>query len=338
MRTQGGPRANTTSRARITVDVAGAFVGGAARFLEELQSWIARSPETAHTVSLIGRDRRLTPYWLLAREFPALSSSMRVALNNASFCLPGSHRTVLLRNALHFCTPEELRGSGFTPSRELVAQIPVIRKLAHRAHRIVVPCHAMAERVLLFEPGLRSRIIVRGHPVSRPTWPVTIPHERKTILVPIVPAPYKNLEYHLSALLAATQDMDLQIRVTATPSQLPSLAGHERVHFLGLLPHPQLLRYWAGARAIYYPTQLEAFGYPLAEARVSGRWIIARDSDQSREIAGASLCAFEEGDAESLRDAVWKTREGDPEPDATSNDPDAYFSWLFEDCLHRDSK
>ena len=49
---------------------------------------------------------------------------------------------------------------------------------------------------------------------------------------------------------------------------------------------------WARSRAIYFPTDLESFGYPLAEARVSGQPVIARDTALNREIAGPALCRY----------------------------------------------
>ena len=57
----------------------------------------------------------------------------------------------------------------------------------------------------------------------------------------------------------------------------------------------------ARSRAIYFPTGLESFGYPLAEARVSGQPAIARDTAQNREIAGPALCGYSLGDPDSLR-------------------------------------
>lgn len=311
------------------LDVAGASKGGAARFLHELDAWLQRDAARGESVRIIGRDRRLTPAWLLQREVTALGTVRRVALNNASFLAHGGERVVLLRNALHFASKTELDALGFVPSRELRAQIPVIRILAHRADRVVVPCTAMADRVAAHAPGLRKRIVVRGHPVSTPEWSSQEPEGRDTILVPIVPAPYKNLEQHVSALLEAAQGLDLRVVVTATPDQLPRLAARDRVEFVGLLSTGQLQPYWEHARAIYYPTGLESFGYPLAEARVGGRWIIARNTDQNMEIAGPALAPYSVGDTESLRTAVQSTLSEDPQPDPEPNDPDSYFHWLI---------
>ena len=75
---------------------------------------------------------------------------------------------------------------------------------------------------------------------------------------------------------------------------------------------------WARSRAIYFPTGLESFGYPLAEARVNGQPVIARDTEQNREIAGPALCGYTVGDPDSLRHATEAalTAAGRPRPGA----------------------
>lgn len=312
----------------VVMDVAGAIEGGAARFMRELDAWRAAQPDRRKNTRIIGRNRRLTPQWLLARELESREAQLRIALNNASFWAPFGERIVLLRNALHFCAKSELDALGFKPSPQLRAQIPVIRALAHRADRIVVPCTAMAERVDFHMPRLHARIEVRGHPVSVPAWASDTEQRDNSILVPIVPHPYKNLDRHIASLLAAIGDLDLKVVVTATELQLPLVAGDPRVYFVGRLSSAQLEPYWGRARAIYYPTGLESFGYPLAEARVGGRWIIALETEQNQEIAGAALAPFNVGDSCSLTHAVECAMAGDPRPEPGPNDPDSYFHFL----------
>ena len=79
---------------------------------------------------------------------------------------------------------------------------------------------------------------------------------------------------------------------------------------MGRLPHSELRDLQARSRAIYFPTDLESFGYPLAEARVSGQPVIARDIAQNREIAGPALCGYTLGDLDSLRQAVEARADG----------------------------
>jgi glycosyltransferase involved in cell wall biosynthesis len=108
------------------------------------------------------------------------------------------------------------------------------------------------------------------------------------------------------------------IRVTAAPAELPpDLGAHPRIVALGRLSWARLRSTWAQSRAVYFPTGLEAFGYPLAEARLSGHPVIARDTAQGRELAGPALCGYTQGDARSLREAVARALTTTVAPDPT---------------------
>ena len=133
-------------------------MGGAARFLQQLDGYLARRPHAA--IKVIGRDeKQITPRWLVKREQLRLAkgSCKVVALNNLSF-LGGVHRTVLLRNALHFLTDAELRQIGGQISSRQHQTGRLARSLARRAHRIVLPSQDMANRVAASAPGLAERM------------------------------------------------------------------------------------------------------------------------------------------------------------------------------------
>src|SRR5215510_1244073 len=77
----------------VVLDIAGAAVGGAARWVTELDAYLA---DEAGAVRVIGRGRSLTASWLVHREIVARRAAMVIAENNASFALRGAHRRVLL--------------------------------------------------------------------------------------------------------------------------------------------------------------------------------------------------------------------------------------------------
>jgi len=108
-----------------------------------------------------------------------------------------------------------------------------------------------------------------------------------------------------------------------------TVACHPRVDLVGRLPCGELRIMQGRCRAVYFPTGLESFGYPLAEARVSGQPVIARDTAQNREIAGAALFGYTPGDPDSLRRAVEAALAADIAPDPGPFDPDRYFGWLL---------
>lgn len=312
----------------VFIDVAGASLGGSARFLAELDRYLEdRAP--AERPRVMGRRARLTPRWMLSREVDARNADLRIALNNVSFLSPGSPRVTLLRNALHFAAPAELAALGHRPP-ELLAQIPVVRFAARRSERVVVPCTAMAERVARHLPTVAPRLVVRHHPVSSPSWAGRASENPRSILVPIVPSPYKHLASHLNALLDATTGADeVSVVVTATADQLPGLRLSERLRLIGTQSVRDLADHWRSSQAVYFPTGFESFGYPLAEARASGRHVVAQDTAQNREIAGHTLCGFTLNDRDSLREAVERALGGSPEPDRETLDPGRYFAWLL---------
>lgn len=315
--------------APVTVDIAGARMGGAARYAAELRGYLARTGRK--DVRLIGASRRVNPAWLVRREVARPGARRRIALNNVSFVAPGGERWALLRNALHFLTDTE--ASHLDPS--LLASIrreaAVVRLSARRADALVVPCTAMAERVIRILPGVRNRVTVRPHPVSAESVPRG--PRAQAILCPVLFASYKRMDERLAELLSAVQehgDTSVRVWVTADPADLPpSVAADPRIELVGRSDPREVRDLWARSRAIYYPTGLESFGYPLAEARVSGHPVIACDTAQNREIAGPALCGFAPGDRESLRAAVTLALTSNVAPDPAPFDPDAYFNWIL---------
>ncbi len=313
----------------VTVDVAGARVGGAARFASELYGYLARSGRD--DVKVIGAARNVDPSWLIGREFVRPTKSRRVALNNVSFVAPGGERWTLLRNALHFLTSEE--AASFDPSLRTTTarEAMIVRLAARRSDVLVVPSTAMAERVTRLLPSVSSRVVVRPHPVSAPA---ALPRSRDmAILCPVLFAPYKQMPQRLSELLEAVEDSgnpSVRVRITADRSHVSSiLAGNPRIEFIGQLDQQALRQWWIHSRAIYFPTGLESFGYPLAEARVTGQPVIACDTPQNREIAGPALRGFTLGDRDSLARAVTLALITEGTPDPEPFDPEAYFDWML---------
>jgi hypothetical protein len=315
--------------AAVTVDAAGAQMGGAARFLVELRGYLARTGR--EDVEIIGSLGRVRPGWLLHRELSTRPRRRRVALNNVGFIAPGGQRWTLLRNALHFLTAGEEARLDPATRVKVRRNAVVVHLAARRSDVIVAPSTAMAERIATVRPELSSRVAVRPHPVS--AGPVPCPPGDPVILCPVLFAPYKQMPQRLIELLTAVRDLEdpsVRVQVTANPAEVPAaIACHPQVELVGHLPGSELREMQARSRAIYFPTSLESFGYPLAEARVSGQPAIARDTPQNREIAGPALCGYTPGDPDSLRRAVRAALTAHVAPDPGPFDPDRYFGWLL---------
>jgi len=314
----------------VTLDTAGGSLGGAARFRIEVSEYLRRSAR--EDVKVIGAGRALNPAWLVTRE-AAARGSRRVALNNVGFLTPGGERCTLLTNALHFLTPAEAAALDPGLRAQAARQGAVVRHAARRSDILVAPCTAMADRVAAVLPEVADRVIVRMHPMSG--RPAPLPPTGSLILAPVLFAPYKHMADRLAEWVDAVDHAlpeAVRMIVTASPAQVPlALATGPRLHFVGRVDYESMRRLQARCRAIYFPTGLESFGCPLAEGRVAGRPVIARDTPQNREIAGRALCGYDVSDPESLRQATEMALVTGVAPDPAPFDPDAYFDWMLRD-------
>ena len=254
-----------------------------------------------------------------------------MALNNVSFVAPGAERWTLLRNPLDFMTAQELSRVSRRARISTALRASVVHGAARRADVIVVPTTGMAERVTRILPGVRDRMVVRPHPVSAGAIP-DVPR-RPAILCPVLFSPFKGMEERLTALVQAMDavtDPAVPLLVTATEAEVPSaLRAVPASNWWGGSTTGDLRRLWASSQAICFPTDVESFGYPLAEARVSGHPVIALDTAQNREVAGPALCGFLPGDHGSLQHAIQAALTREIRPDPAPFDPDAYFDWLL---------
>ena len=315
----------------VTIDIAGGQVGGAARYANEVYSYLRRA---AHEdVKVIGVRRRLGPAWLAIREARAVRRSRRVALNNVGFFAPGGERWTLVANPLHFLSAAEMDAQVPSLRSAMSRQIPVVHQAAKRSDVLVAPSTAMAERIKTTLPDVADRVVVRLHPVS--ANPVPRRPGGSRILCPVLFASYKNMPDRLAEWLTAVdQALDKSVRlvVTADAAELPaSLAANPRLDLVGRLALAPLCDLWASSRAVFFPSGLESFGFPLAEARVNGQPVIAQDTPQNREIAGPALCGYTVGQQDSLLAATEAALSMRLEPDPAPFDPDAYFDWMLGD-------
>jgi glycosyltransferase involved in cell wall biosynthesis len=313
----------------VTIDIAGGQVGGAARYGTEVLNYLQRSARD--DVRVIGLRRRLTPTWLAVREAAAVRRGRRVALNNVGFFTPGGERWTLVANPLHFLTGAEMAAQVPAIRAAMSRQIPVVYRAARQSDVLVAPCTAMAERIKAALPDVADRVIARLHPITAST--VTRRPDRSRILCPILFAPYKKMPDRLAEWIAAVDgslDESVRMIVTAGPDEVPpSLAASPRIELAGRLDLATLNNLWASSQAIYFPSGLESFGYPLGEARANGQPVIAQDTPQNREIGGPALCGYTVGDPDSLRRATETALALTVEPDPDPFDPTAYFDWML---------
>ncbi len=307
---------------RILVDCAGAQMGGAKRLLNEFDRYL-RECRSAQLL-VIGRDRALTAPWLLRREVTAGRFGRAVALNNVSHLIAGDERHVLVHGAQHFLRLDEARAFGQRIKPSVHAQAPVVRTALRRADLVFVPSSSMAERVVHLVPSVRDRIVVAFNPVTPPDATEgggqgsardRDDHDSPstTILCPILFSPYKRMADHLRIALDALDllagrphDVEAVLAVTeaADHPEARPLAGHPRLRFIGQQPPAAIMSMIARSSAVYFPSEFESFGYPLAEGRVMGVPVIAADSPHNREIAGAALMPYQREEPDEVATAM----------------------------------
>ena len=74
----------------------------------------------------------------------------------------------------------------------------------------------------------------------------------------------------------------------------------DRVHFLGVVRHDHLPDLYRNAHAFVFPSRLESFGMPLAEAMASGTPVLASNLPICREICGDAAIYFNYNDSLEL--------------------------------------
>ena len=283
----------------------------------------------------------MTPAWLARRELHARTRRV-VALNNVGFVATRAQRWVLLRNLLHFLSPQEARQiPGIPPNVAWEAR--VVRACARRADVVVVPTSAMAERVLAALPALASRLVVRPHPLSAPP---PAPAERRPgrFLCPVLFAPFKAMGEVLrpvdeaAALVAEQTGADVHVVVTAgeDEARAEGLAGCRRLLFVGRLSPQELAAHQRACQALVYPTRIESFGYPLAEARLAGVPVVAAGTAHNHEVAGPMLVPYQRESPDEIAAAMHAALTAAPQREAVNPfDPGRYFDWLLDAAPQR---
>lgn len=321
------------------IDVAGARMGGARRYVLELDEWIGE--QRAIDFEVIGRNRDISLEWLIERErkLAVRNSEHCIAANNVSFVMARGRRTVLLRNALHFLYPGE--DTRFSPKirARLIAKTLAVRTMAGRADRLVVPSAAMAARVAAAAPSLADRVEVIYHPVSPiPVRPAK-PSGQRSILCPVLPSPYKSIGISLRALLAALDKTpgwrDTAVWTTMTCAEAASERlnpADNRLRHIGRISPADVAQRMEEASAIFFPSRIESFGYPLAEARLRRVPVIAPDTDVVLEIGGDVVIPYRQAHPASLASCLERAGVGEPCFPVAENpfDRETHFRRLFD--------
>ena len=155
----------------------------------------------------------------------------------------------------------------------------IIKRSAKKSDRVIVQTEWMKEAVcrLCRIPADRISVVM---PQVKPFDIASIPtFDSSVFFYPTAPAIYKNN----AAIFAASEQLaqkGLDFSVTTT---LPEEKSRDRIACVGRLPYNEVVaRYHAST--LVFPSYIETFGYPLAEARQAGAIVLASDTAFSREV------------------------------------------------------
>lgn len=126
------------------------------------------------------------------------------------------------------------------------------------------------------------------------------------------------------ALTLSSRDTALKQEVALTTEQI----GHH-IRDLGQMPRVDVLRLYANARALIFPSTSESFGLPLIEASHLGLPIIASELDYVRDVC-VPVDTFDPNSPVSIARAV-KRFLGCPEPSVGLRTPAEFWAELLQD-------
>lgn len=155
----------------------------------------------------------------------------------------------------------------------------IIKRSAKKSDRVIVQTQWMKEAVcrLCRIPADRVSVVM---PQVKPFNIASVPaFDSSAFFYPTAPAMYKNND----TLFAASEQLaqkGLNFTVTTT---LPVEKSREHIACVGRLPYDEVVaRYYAST--LVFPSYIETFGYPLAEARQAGAIVLASDTAFSHEV------------------------------------------------------
>ena len=135
-----------------------------------------------------------------------------------------------------------------------------------------------------------------------------IPFDPTQFFCPTAPAIYKNNDAIFKAC-ELLQKKALRCEVTLT---IPQQYSHDNVHCVGGLPYEEVITRYAGSTLIF-PSYIETFGFPMAEARKVGTIVLASDCPFSHEVLEGYENAyfFDPYQPQELADLMERVMRGD---------------------------
>ncbi|WP_270826616.1 glycosyltransferase [Aeromonas sp. Y318-1] len=159
--------------------------------------------------------------------------------------------------------------------------------------------------ISVFTPDIK---LPDGHHNKRSEQTQLLTSEQVTFFYPASSLFYKNHLLILDALaLLNTRQVNKKSQFAVTlaigdhpvfDEKVQQLGLSDNVVYLGVMSYEQVIEYYISADAVLFPSYIETFGLPLAEAGVLGKKIICADLPYSRDVLtgyqGASFLDYQD--------------------------------------------
>lgn len=169
-----------------------------------------------------------------------------------------------------------------------------LRVAARSAHTLVTPTRVLATEVQRFTGHPRCVAIPHGVDLLVRDWaaPGRADGTRRMLHVGL-PSPQKNMFVLLDVLARLPGNVRLLWTVDPThrdgralQERARTVGVADRIDWLGILDRPGLVSAFASADVFVFPSDVESFGLPVAEALRSGLPVTVADRPWAREICG----------------------------------------------------
>lgn len=155
----------------------------------------------------------------------------------------------------------------------------IIKRSAKRSDLVIVQtrwmqkavCHSCrlpADKVLVATPNVQGAACADGADFCR-----------EQFFYPTMLQSYKNN----AAIMEASRLLKQKGLAHTVTLTLPEEHSREHINCVGRLPYEQVQAHYASS-TLLFPSYMETFGYPLAEARKAGTVILAADTPFAREV------------------------------------------------------
>jgi glycosyltransferase involved in cell wall biosynthesis len=251
------------------------------------------------------------------------------------FALPS--RTCLFLQNRYLCQPVPLRGFGMRTRLRITLERFWVRHFLRNVSQVIVQTPSMRESV---RHNLRSNASVvpfAAAPPQEAKMKESSQHSARRFLYPATADPHKNHAILLEAWrLLRADGMDVELHLTVS-SRAPLAREIDRLYAregLKIINHGEVDSSRLGelydlSDAVIFPSTLESFGLPLAEARARNIPVIAAELDFVRDVVEPAQ-TFDPASSVSIARAV-RRFVGAPEQPVSVLSPAEFVRWLVSE-------